>query len=262
MAKLKARINALTDVEEGLRGLYVEANGKFVLNVEPVDGFTLEDTTGLKSSLSKERESAREALAKLAEFGEMSPREARDALIKIKDASSWSSDTKVAEKMEALKKQLTEAHAQELKSLNTKTQSLTKQLEGALIDSVGAQACVKHKGDPFFLMDKIKAEARIRENPNGEYVVEVLDAQKNPRIKDGQGNLMTIEDLVGEMATRESYARAFEGANASGGGSVGGNGVTSGSEIRLSEAQARNVETYQSARAEAEKTGKTLVITE
>ena len=59
---LKLRISAeeLAGLPEGIREFYEEKNGAFVLGV---DG--LEDTSGLKSALEKERKTVRE-LEKLA----------------------------------------------------------------------------------------------------------------------------------------------------------------------------------------------------
>lgn len=62
MAKLKAVLETLDGLDEGLKGLYVEQEGKFVLDAEGVDN------SGLKSALEKERKAARDAEAKRKEF--------------------------------------------------------------------------------------------------------------------------------------------------------------------------------------------------
>ena len=60
---LKLTLDSLDGVDEAIKSLYVEQDGKFKL---AVDG--LEDTSGLKSALEKERKARRDAeqRAKLA----------------------------------------------------------------------------------------------------------------------------------------------------------------------------------------------------
>lgn len=52
---LKLIVDSLDSVDEGVRGLYTEVDGKFKLDVEGV-----EDVTGLKSALEKERSARRD----------------------------------------------------------------------------------------------------------------------------------------------------------------------------------------------------------
>ena len=58
--KLKVNADEYKGLPEGIRGFYEEKDGSYVLGVEGV-----EDTSGLKSALEKERKTARE-LEKLA----------------------------------------------------------------------------------------------------------------------------------------------------------------------------------------------------
>src|SRR4051794_27617528 len=48
---LKAIVETIDSVPEAVRGLYKEAEGKFILDVESVEGYALEDVSGLKSTL-------------------------------------------------------------------------------------------------------------------------------------------------------------------------------------------------------------------
>lgn len=61
MAKLKAVVDSLDGLEDGIKGLYVEQDGKFILDAEGVDN------SGLKSALDKERKASRDAEAKRKE---------------------------------------------------------------------------------------------------------------------------------------------------------------------------------------------------
>lgn len=62
MAKLKATLETLDGLDDGIKGLYVEQDGKFILDAEGIDN------SGLKSALDKERKAARDAEAKRKEF--------------------------------------------------------------------------------------------------------------------------------------------------------------------------------------------------
>lgn len=70
MAKLNAVVESLDAVPENLRELYVEADGKYRLDAEGV-----EDVSGLKSALEKERDAAKKAAAALKRFEGIDPDE-------------------------------------------------------------------------------------------------------------------------------------------------------------------------------------------
>jgi len=72
---IKAIIDDLEKVEEGLRGLYRQVDGKYRLEVE--DPEALVDVAGLKSALDKERKARREAEARAKEFQGIDPKEYR-----------------------------------------------------------------------------------------------------------------------------------------------------------------------------------------
>jgi len=56
---LKYTVDSLDGLDDGIKSLYIEKDGKFVLDVED---------NGLKTALQKEREAAKEAAAKLKEI--------------------------------------------------------------------------------------------------------------------------------------------------------------------------------------------------
>lgn len=62
MAKLKTELESLDGLDDSLKGLYVEHDGKFVLDAD------IPDVGALKSALDKERKAAREAEAKRKAF--------------------------------------------------------------------------------------------------------------------------------------------------------------------------------------------------
>jgi hypothetical protein len=62
---LKLKLDTLDGLEDGVKALYVEKDGMFILDVEGV-----EDTKGLKTTLEKQREEAKELRKALGELKE------------------------------------------------------------------------------------------------------------------------------------------------------------------------------------------------
>lgn len=229
VAKIKAVIGKLEDVAEGLRDLYSEQDGRFVLQVQASDGFSLEDVTGLKNGLAHEKEERRKLSERVKAFEGIEPEAAKAALAKVKALGdidpTKEADRLASEKFEALKGQLVTKHEAELSKVTGESAFLAKKVEALLVDSV-AQAAIlgdgkKAKGDPTLLLPHVKAKLRVRRDGEA-FVVDVLDEKGNPRVADAKGTPMTIEQLVDEMRESDVFGRAFEGTGASGGGAGGG----------------------------------------
>lgn len=78
---LKMVVDSLESVEEAFRSLYAKGeDGKFHLSVEGV-----EDVSGLKSALQKEREANKEMKGKMAAYEGIDPEKAQEALKKLRD---------------------------------------------------------------------------------------------------------------------------------------------------------------------------------
>jgi len=67
---IQAIVNALSDVHESVRSLYVERDGKFILDIDP----PIPNVDKLKSALDEERKGRREAMANLAKFEGIDPK--------------------------------------------------------------------------------------------------------------------------------------------------------------------------------------------
>lgn len=79
---LKLILESLEGVDEAIKTLYVEKDGKFHLDVSGV-----EDTSGLKSALQKEREAAKQERQRVKEledrFKDIDPEKVRDMMAKL-----------------------------------------------------------------------------------------------------------------------------------------------------------------------------------
>lgn len=229
---IKAIIEKLEDVPEALREHYTEKDGKFLLGVEPVGGFALEDVTGLKSALGAER-TQRERLEKdVIKFKDLDPDRARAALTELEELKKIDpaneADKIANTKFEAAKAQLIDKHTQDLAARDQRIGKLTGAVAELMIDAVATAGLAEAKGAVELLLPHVRAHTRVKETDDGKFVVEVIDKDGNARIGDSKGSPMGIKDLIAEMRKSDTYARAFEGDGHSGGGAEGGGGAGGG----------------------------------
>jgi hypothetical protein len=224
---LKAVVETIDAVPEAVRGFYQETDGKFFLQVEPVDGYALEDVSGLKNTLGKEMTLRKRLEKDVLKFKDLDPDRAREALAKLEELGNIDplkeADKIVSERLEAAKKQLLEKHGEELKTRDGRIGQLTKTVESLLIDQAATAALAEAKGSVELLLPHVQRHTRVRE-ADGKYFVDVVDKDGNARIGNAKGDPMTIADLVQEMRKSETFGRAFDGSGQSGGGKPPGNG--------------------------------------
>lgn len=221
---LKAILEKLEDAPEATRSFYRESEGKFILDVEPANGYALEDVSGLKSALGKERTS-REALEKqVVKFKDIDPEKALAALKELEELKAIDptkeADKIASTKFEAAKSQLLEKHTAELKVRDERVGHLSGTIDSLLREQRAAVALAEAKGSVELLLPHVLKSTRTVER-DGRFDVEVVDAEGNVRI-DGKGNNMSIKDLVAEMRQSESFGAAFQASGKSGSDKPGG----------------------------------------
>lgn len=218
---LKAVVETIDSVPEAVRNLYKETDGKFILDVESVEGYALEDISGLKSTLGKELTLRKRLEKDVLKFKDIDPDKAREALAKLEEIGNLDptkeADRIANERLEVAKRQLLEKHTGEISARDSKIGSLTKTIEGLLIDQAATAALAEAKGSVELLLPHVQRHTRVREQ-DGRHIVEVVDKDGNARIGNAKGDPMTISDLVQEMRKSEAFGRAFEGLGQSGGG--------------------------------------------
>ena len=209
---LELIIDTLDASPEATRSLYVPFGEKFKLDVSG-----LEDTSGLKSALDKERKTARELERQSTAWKSLgkTPEEIQ-ALV---EAQTQAETDKLAKNGEwdKLRGQMNDKHAQELAAVTGKVADKDKALSKYLVDASATAAIAAAKGVPELLLPHVRASVKVIEE-NGDYAVRIIDANGNPRVN-GKGEFLSINDLVGEMRGSEIFGRAFEGSGATGGGS-------------------------------------------
>lgn len=222
---LKLTVNSIDEIDEALRPLYVEKDGKYNLDVAD-----LEDTTVLKKSINAEREAAKTAQAKAKELDKKvkgweqlgkSPDEIKEMIEaankaeeeKLNRAGEW---TKLKEQMNAKHQEELKAEAAKAAAKDVQLLSMRKSLERHLVDAQATAAIAMHKGVPDLLLPHVQRHVKVIEDGDN-YFVRVVDSKGDPRVN-GKGDPLSIEDLVNEMKSTDIFGRAFEGSGQSGSG--------------------------------------------
>lgn len=199
---LKALIDSLDDVAEGLRPEYEEHEGKFRLKVEGAD--SLVDTKGLKTALEKERGKAKKAEAWERTFAGKTPEEISEL---VKQAEGGTGDGGKPD-VDKLVKKLRGELEQEFSPVRTENESLKGKLRQVMIvDRFRAEA-LKNNAIPERLDDLVETSLK-RLDLNDKDAIVVLD-------KDGDPSAVSFDKWVAETLKKEK-PWAFKAPDASGG---------------------------------------------
>lgn len=247
---IKAVLETLDGVDEGVKPFYAQRDGKFVLDVEAADGFELANVGTLQSALSSERSIRGSVEKELKKFGSnwdekekkwvhsIDPVKAKQAIEKYDQFMSFDpnkeADKVVEAKVNAAKEGLIAQYTGEIAARDERNALLTSTVEDLLVTQTARADVIAAKGSPELLLPHIAKMTRVSEK-DGKFFVEVIDKDGNVRIGDTKGNPMTIAQLVEEMRGSDIYGRAFEGDGTTGTGkqptSGGGNGTLKRSQM-------------------------------
>ncbi|WP_439357791.1 hypothetical protein [Bradyrhizobium sp. DASA03007] len=239
MDMLKAVVKDINELDEGLRGYYVQKDGKFFLNVTPVEGYELDNVTGLKTALGAERNSvavlkeqlkpyegldvtaARTAMERITAFGDITPEAAKTAVETAQRLSALDPEKQAEQiantKLETIKGQLSAQYGlketewtTKVKGLEDSVSSLTGQLKKIMGESLIQSEVAKANplDDARDAVELLVGKFVRTSMKDGKVITEVIDTNGNPRIKDVNGTPFTVADLVAEI--REKSASLFK----------------------------------------------------
>ena len=189
---LKLIVDSLDGLDEGVRGLYTEQDGKFRLDVEGV-----EDVTGLKSALEKER-SARRDLEK-----RMKTALSEDDL---EEYARLKAEADKGKDKDEILKSMRARHEKELEQSRQEAAAVKARLEKTVLESTATQLLAKHGGNVSLLLPHILGQIRPEEIDGNLSVV--------------PANAATIDDVVSGL--KSSFPQAFAAPATSGSGASGG----------------------------------------
>lgn len=213
MAKLKAILDSLDGVPEALHELYVEQDGKYVLDAE------VESHPGvgaLKRALDRERDNFKKLQGKIPD--NFDPKDYESLLALREEVQMGKLTDKQREEVENVKRQLQDVHAKEQAKAKERISALEAALRREVITSRATAALAAAKGSVKLLLPHVERQASMIEE-DGQFAPVVIDHKGHTRIGD-KGEPMTLEELVSEMRASKDYASAFEGVGSSGGGAV------------------------------------------
>lgn len=228
MAKAIIPKSVFDGLSDEMKGEYKPREGhegQYLLIVDEVDGFALEDVAGLRNTLGKFKKDKTELSNQLKQYDDIDPDEARAAIAAANDPESAPSQ-KQKDVIEREKQKLIEQHTKELKSVQDLNGNLQAQLDQQLMQGAIQGAFKKHGVTDDDIMGAYMQQfVRIETVGEGESqrrVVVVTDAKGETRIGNNQGDGMTVDQLVAEMSKQDRFAPYFKGSGASGGGASGG----------------------------------------
>lgn len=230
---IPAIVKDLNSVPEAHRSLYIAYthNGESFhrLDVDPAEGFALENVHGLKEALGSERR-AREAAEKATKvyteaLGETDPATIAKSLAKLDELQKIdvkSEAGKLAQaQIDAFKEQIVAKHQQELSAKDGEIKTLSGEIRGHLVDTEIAKVLSEDdtKGSFELLAPVMRHQIDVIVDPASQKrVAVVVDDSGNPRVGDSGGGYMPIKALAKELRGSQVYGRAFDGSKASGSG--------------------------------------------
>ncbi|AXP04266.1 hypothetical protein DZG01_15215 [Pseudomonas fluorescens] len=204
---LKFQLDTLEGVDEAVRALYTEKDGKFVLGIEGLP--QQEDVSGLKAKVD-ELLGEKKAAEKKAREAEEAARLEREELAR-KSGNVEELERSWSEKYSKREAELSAMLEQERGTLSTQIRDLTV---GRTATDIASALAIP--GSAKALLPHIERRLSV-EQRDGKPVVVVLDQQ-------GKLSAATLDELKAEFANDTAFAPLIAGSKASGGGAAGAGG--------------------------------------
>lgn len=204
---LKYQLDTLDGLDDSVKSLYTEKEGKFVLGIEGLP--QPEDVSGLKSKVEEllgEKKAAEKARKDAEEQARLEREEAARKSGNVEELEkSWS------EKYNRREAELNGMLEQERGALSTQIRDLTV---GRTATDIASALAIP--GSAKALLPHIERRLSV-EQRDGKPVVVVLDQQ-------GKLSAATLDELKAEFANDTAFAPLIAGSKASGGGAAGAGG--------------------------------------
>lgn len=253
-------VDSIEGLDESLKPLYVEKDGKFVLDIQGIESVTEQAVSAATRRANKEAEQERkrrkELESKVSKWESLGKSDEEIAELIAKTAELETTQATKSGDVERIKQQLTAQFERDLKKRDVEITSakeragyLAQQLESHLIDASATAAIAAHKGTPELLLPIVRKRVKVIEE-DGRFDVQVLDSKGNQAEK-ANGDPWTISDLVADLKASEIYGRAFESTGAMGSGTppgttgaTGKGGIKRRSDLKTEKEKAAYAEAY------------------
>lgn len=211
-------VDAIDKVPEQFRSLYVEKEGKHVVND------AMQGVTGAITALHKANKATRDEndrlrkgqvdLTPLAEFGTDVATIAQTVATRMSEMTAKGGDT--AKAVEKLRTELGTAHTAALKGEQGKTEALRGQLYKTLVTNEATKAISEAKGVVELILPFLEKQIKVTEQ-DGQFVPIVVAEDGQQRYSPATGTPMTIKELVADMRSKEQFGRLFDSEVQTGG---------------------------------------------
>ncbi len=207
------------EIPEGFGDHYTEKDGKFILEVESVNGYALENVSGLKSALQNERNTQGQLKSQLSEFeSKLSAFQSQTDKLNQEKTNKEGSLEQLQNKLNEMVK-VGEKRDSELSNMKIDN-VVNKALQGVQLMPSGHELLAPH----------IRSQVRLVDGQ-----VKVVDPSTGVvKLTANGGDIsdMSVVELIEDMKSK--YAIAFKGSDATGSGSKTAGG-TSMSQQKFSE---------------------------
>lgn len=218
---LEYMLDSIEDLDESMKGLYVEKGGKFVLDVQGGDEESLrKKVTELLDETKPVKRKASELEQKLAEIEQQRKADEENARKLAEEAAKKSGDVEALEKswqekFERMQQELTGKYQPELEMKDKLLQDATvNATANSLANEIGIPGSAKA------LLPHIKSRLKM-DIKDGKAVTVVTGP-------DGKPSAYTLDDLKQEFINDAAFAPLIVGSKATGGGANGGSGGAAG----------------------------------
>ena len=229
---LSAILDTIDGLNDEVKGHYAEIKdgpnaGKFRLDVTPVSGLTLEDTSGLKSALQETRTERDRLKDRVKALGDLDVSEVKSKLEKLAELEAID-PTKEADKIADQKAQakldrLERDHRARMQAKDIRINQLEGTVRKVSIQDAASRAITRANGNAALLLPHVISSLDLELGEDGNVAVFVKDGFGNRRVK-SSGADMGIEDFVAELRASDDFASAFKASGQTGGGTVGSDG--------------------------------------
>lgn len=229
-----------------------EKTKTYRLDVEPVGGWALEDVAGLKTVLSERTERHREAAAKVAAYGDLTPEQAREAVEKLKALGDMGDKAKLEKIIADMTGQVDAKYKGELAARDQQIAQLNQWAQATLIEAEAARLLSGStnpslKGSYELLIGVIRNHVKVQRTKVGDsegFAVQIVDPKTGvPMLSQRQGNNgpMQMEEFLLTLRAQPAYAPAFAGSGSTGSGSAGSanGGSSNGADLSKLSPEAR-----------------------
>lgn len=249
-----ATVKSIDAVPEPIRQLYRKDGDRFVLDVQPADGFNLAPEDEYKAKIQHLQSKLTRATEIAAPWHDDEGKPLDAAKIKAMLAEQQKREQQKKEEpnqIEAIQNQLREKFEAERKALAAQLEQTTAELHRVLVDEAAIQAMAKHGANVDLLKPHLRDYVKAQK-VDGRLVPVVFGADgKTPLItkKSGSTEPMGLEEFVGTVL-REKFPQAFAPTAKRGSGteSAAGGDYSTPGKVTLSREDARDPVKYAAAK--------------